>query len=318
MVADEQKELGRYFASHLKAGAARRPRACDAIDFCRGPLPSVMDDPVLLRQVLRNLFSNAVKYTARQSRPAVQLAAESMGAEVVFSVADNGVGFDQQYAGRLFGVFQRLHRLEEFEGTGIGLANVRRMIGRRMIGRHGGRVWAEARLGRWHDVLFLVADRVCTQGDVRTLKPILIVEDNAYDLEPTLNALEKPRLADEVIVTRDAEEAADYLFRRNTYADRPIGNPAAILLDLKLPKIDGLELWQMARANEETSRVPIVLLSSSREESDVENGYRPGVNAYVVKPVDFQDCMRAIQDVGLFWAMRNEPPPGNARVVQNG
>ena len=150
------------------------------------------------------------------------------------------------------------------------------------------------------------------------LKPILIVEDNPNDLELTLNALTKSRLANEVIVTRDGAEAADYLFRRGDYADRAAGNPAVVLLDLKLPKIDGLELLKMVRADEATGRTPVVLLTSSREERDVVNGYRLGVNAYVVKPVEFGEFVQAIQDLGVFWAVLNEPPPGSLRVVRNG
>lgn len=150
------------------------------------------------------------------------------------------------------------------------------------------------------------------------LKPILIVEDNPNDLELTLNALAKSRLANEVIVTRDGAEAADYLFRRNEYEGRAPGNPAVVLLDLKLPKVDGLELLKMVRENEETGRTPIVLLTSSREERDVVNGYKLGVNAYVVKPVNFGEFVQAIQDLGVFWAVLNEPPPGSARVLRNG
>ncbi len=150
------------------------------------------------------------------------------------------------------------------------------------------------------------------------LKPILIVEDDANDLALTLNALEKSRLANEVVVTRDGAEGSEYLFRRGPYEDRPVGNPAVVLLDLKLPKIDGLELLQMVRADEHTSRTPIVLLTSSREERDLIEGYRLGVNAYVVKPVDFREFVQAIQDLGVFWAVLNEPPPGSARVSRNG
>ncbi len=151
-----------------------------------------------------------------------------------------------------------------------------------------------------------------------TLKPILIVEDNPNDLELTLNALEKSRLANEVIVARDGAEAVDYLFRRGSFADRPVGNPAVVLLDLKLPKLDGLEVLRMVRADDQIGRTPVVLLTSSREERDVINGYKLGVNAYVVKPVDFAEFVQAIQDLGVFWAVLNEPPPGSARVVRNG
>jgi CheY-like chemotaxis protein len=150
------------------------------------------------------------------------------------------------------------------------------------------------------------------------LKPILIVEDNTNDLALTLNALEKSRLANEVIVVRDGAEGADYLFRRGVHAGRPAGNPAVVLLDLKLPKIDGLELLKMVREHEQTGRTPVVLLTSSREERDVVEGYRLGVNAYVVKPVEFREFVQAIQDLGVFWAVLNEPPPGSARVTRNG
>ncbi len=151
-----------------------------------------------------------------------------------------------------------------------------------------------------------------------TLKPILIVEDNPHDLELTLTALEKTRLANEVVVVRDGAEAADYLFRRGDYAQHPAGNPAVVLLDLKLPKIDGLELLRMIREDDAIGRTPVVLLTSSREERDVIQGYKLGVNAYVVKPVAFAEFVRAIQDLGVFWAVLNEPPPGSARVVRNG
>ncbi len=113
------------------------------LEFSRGPLPGVVADPQLMRQVVRNLLSNAVKYTAKQPHPRIRVEAGQDGPEWIFSVTDNGVGFDQQYAGKLFGVFQRLHHMEEFEGTGIGLANVRRIVG-----RHGGRVWARGESGR--------------------------------------------------------------------------------------------------------------------------------------------------------------------------
>ncbi len=149
------------------------------------------------------------------------------------------------------------------------------------------------------------------------LKPILIVEDNANDLALTLNALEKSRLANELVVTRDGAEAADYLFRRGVYGERVAGNPAVVLLDLKLPKIDGLELLKLIREDDVTSRTPVVLLTSSREERDVVEGYRLGVNAYVVKPVEFREFVQAIQELGVFWAVLNEPPPpGSARVAR--
>ena len=140
-------------------------------------------------------------------------------------------------------------------------------------------------------------------------KPILLVEDNPNDLELTLTALGKTGLANEVIVARDGAEARDYLFRKGPHADRAPGNPTVVLLDLKLPKIDGLELLQLIRENPDTARLPVVILTSSREERDVTAGYELGTNAYVVKPVNLQAFFKAIQDLGIFWAVLNEPMP---------
>jgi CheY-like chemotaxis protein len=148
------------------------------------------------------------------------------------------------------------------------------------------------------------------------LKPILLVEDNPHDLELTLVALERSQLANDVVVVRDGAEALDYLFRRNAHAERVAGNPAVLLLDLKLPKLDGLEVLEHVRKTEELRSIPVVMLTSSREEPDLDRAYQLGVNAYVVKPVEFKEFVGAISDLGIFWAVLNEPPPGSARVVR--
>ncbi|MBQ5941456.1 MULTISPECIES: response regulator [unclassified Massilia] len=148
------------------------------------------------------------------------------------------------------------------------------------------------------------------------LKPILLVEDNPNDLELTLIALAKSQLANEVVVVRDGAEALDYLNRRGEYSERPLGNPAVVLLDLKLPKVDGLEVLKEIRATETLRPMPVVMLTSSKEEQDLVRSYELGVNAYVVKPVDFADFLRAIADLGIFWAVLNEPPPGSRRYVK--
>ena len=145
------------------------------------------------------------------------------------------------------------------------------------------------------------------------LKPILLVEDDPRDLELTLLALERSQLANDVVVVRDGEAALDYLMRAGEYAQRPEGNPAVILLDLKLPKVNGLEVLQAVRATEPLRSVPVVMLTSSHEESDVLRSYQLGVNAYVVKPVEFGQFVGAIADLGIFWAVLNEPPPGSLR-----
>ena len=148
------------------------------------------------------------------------------------------------------------------------------------------------------------------------LKPILLVEDNPHDLELTLIALERSQLANEVIVVRDGADALDYLHARGGFASREQGNPAVVLLDLKLPKVDGLEVLAEIRASATLKSVPVVMLTSSREEQDLIRSYELGVNAYVVKPVDFHEFVRAIADLGIFWAVLNEPPPGSHRYVK--
>jgi CheY-like chemotaxis protein len=148
------------------------------------------------------------------------------------------------------------------------------------------------------------------------LKPILLVEDNPNDLELTLIALERSQLANEVVVVRDGADALDYLFLRGAYAKREQGNPAVVLLDLKLPKVDGLEVLAEIRNDSGLKSIPVVMLTSSREEQDLIRSYALGVNAYVVKPVDFQEFVRAIADLGIFWAVLNEPPPGSSRYIK--
>ena len=148
------------------------------------------------------------------------------------------------------------------------------------------------------------------------LKPILLVEDNPHDLEITLIALERSQLANEVIVVRDGADALDYLHARGSFASREQGNPAVVLLDLKLPKVDGLEVLAEIRGSATLKSIPVVMLTSSREEQDLIRSYELGVNAYVVKPVDFQEFVRAIADLGIFWAVLNEPPPGSHRYVK--
>lgn len=145
------------------------------------------------------------------------------------------------------------------------------------------------------------------------LKPILLVEDNPKDLELALLALEQSQLANDVVTVRDGVEALDYLFRQGQFAGRDEGNPAVVLLDLKLPRLDGLQVLEKIRSDDSLHSVPVVMLTTSREEKDLVKSYRLGVNAYVIKPVAFQSFVDAIQDLGVFWAVLNEPPPGSRR-----
>ena len=146
-----------------------------------------------------------------------------------------------------------------------------------------------------------------------TLGRILLVEDDPKDVELTLTALEEYHLANEVVVAGDGEEALDYLYRRGSFATRSNDNPAVLLLDLKLPKVDGLEVLQQIKSDENLKIIPVVVLTSSHEEKDMVASYRLGVNAYVVKPVDFHEFVNAIRELGVFWAIINQPPPGSIK-----
>ncbi|MBL8265564.1 response regulator [Steroidobacter sp.] len=140
------------------------------------------------------------------------------------------------------------------------------------------------------------------------LRPILLVEDNLKDIELTLAALAKCQLANDIVVARDGAEALEYLYCHGQYQDRAPGDPAVVLLDLKLPKVDGLEVLAKIKSDERTRAIPVVMLTSSREESDLIRSYELGVNAFVVKPVDFNAFFEAIQDLGMFWGVLNETP----------
>ncbi len=141
-------------------------------------------------------------------------------------------------------------------------------------------------------------------------KIILLVEDNPDDVELTLRALKKSNITNEVLVMRDGVEALDYLFATGVHADRDISiMPAVILLDLKLPKVDGLEVLRRLRANDQTKLLPVVILTSSKEERDLIDGYKLGANSYIRKPVDFAQFTEAVHQLGLYWLLLNEAPP---------
>jgi two-component system, response regulator len=147
---------------------------------------------------------------------------------------------------------------------------------------------------------------------VNVLKRILYAEDSPADVELTMAALEEHHLANEVVAVNDGVEALDYLYRRGPFASREAGNPAVVLLDLKMPRLDGLEVLRQVKSDPDLRTIPVVIMTSSREERDLVESYRLGVNAYVVKPVDFEQFVAAVKEVGMFWAVVNEPPPENA------
>lgn len=146
-----------------------------------------------------------------------------------------------------------------------------------------------------------------------TIRPILLAEDNPNDVELTLTALHSLNLANEIIVVNDGAQVMDFLLRRNGFTGRSATLPAVILLDLKMPRVDGLEALRQIRADSELKTLPIVILTSSREENDLVKGYQLGANGYVVKPVDFDQFISAVSQLGVFWALINEPPPAAGR-----
>ena len=147
---------------------------------------------------------------------------------------------------------------------------------------------------------------------LKSFKRILFVEDDPKDAELAINALNEYNLANDIQVARDGVEALDYLFRRGQYTGEPEGNPVVILLDLKMPKFDGIQVLRQIKSDENLQTIPVVIMTSSCESRDLETCYQLGANAYVVKPVKFAEFVEAVKGIGVFWAMINEPPPGRS------
>ena len=154
-------------------------------------------------------------------------------------------------------------------------------------------------------------------SDQSSLGRILLVEDSANDMALTTEALQESGLANDLTWARDGQEALDYMYRRGSFSERPAGNPAVILLDLKMPRVDGLQVLAKLKSDEQLRTVPIVMLTSSAEESDVARSYGLGVNAYVVKPVAFAQFVSALRELSSFWAVINQPPPGTVRRTES-
>ena len=150
------------------------------------------------------------------------------------------------------------------------------------------------------------------------LRPILLVEDNLGDIELTLAAWKRHHVANEIVVARHGGEALDYLHSQGQFQNRPAGHPVVVFLDLKMPKVDGLEVLRQMKGDETLKTIPVVMLTSSREESDLIKSYQMGANAYVVKPVGFEQFREAIRQLGIFWAVLNEPPPDKHREAAPG
>jgi DNA-binding response OmpR family regulator len=148
------------------------------------------------------------------------------------------------------------------------------------------------------------------------LRPILYAEDDPRDRELTLAAFSQSKLANEIVVVIDGEQALDYLYRRAAHSGRQPGSPAFVLLDLKMPKVDGLEVLRQMKGDADLSVIPVIMLTSSREERDLVMSYKSGANAYVVKPIDFGEFVKAVTEISMFWAVINEPPPESSAAAK--
>ena len=143
---------------------------------------------------------------------------------------------------------------------------------------------------------------------------VLLVEDNMHDAEMTIRSLKKVNLANNLVHVKDGEEALDFIFARGKFAGRDIDNgPKVVLLDIKMPKVDGIEVLRRLKANDATKTIPVVIMTSSKEEQDIISSYKLGVNSYVVKPVDFEGFAKAVSQLGLYWLLTNQPPLPNKK-----
>jgi signal transduction histidine kinase/CheY-like chemotaxis protein len=232
------------------------------IDWKISSLPFVECDPGLVKQVFQNLLSNALKFTRPRTRALIDIGQQEEEGPPVIYLRDNGVGFSMKYADKLFGVFQRLHRQEDFEGTGVGLATHRPEAWRAHLGR--------SRIGQRGNVLFHTgaygsiprqsSSGSCgTRNKTRRQIEILLVEDNENDVELTLHALRREGLINQIQISRDGEEALDFLFCDGAYADRCFeSQPKLVLLDLKLPEVDGMEVLRRLKSDPRTRTIPVV------------------------------------------------------------
>ena len=143
---------------------------------------------------------------------------------------------------------------------------------------------------------------------MKSIKKILLVDDSPNDRELIITALQENNISNPVDTVDDGEEALDYLYKRGKFTDLPIGSPAVVLLDINMPKLSGLDVLEKIKSDDKLKSIPVVMLTSSREETDLVKSYRKGVNAYVVKPVDFEDFFKAVRELGIFWAIINETP----------
>jgi CheY-like chemotaxis protein len=255
---------------------------------------------------LANLLGNAWKFTAKRPRATIEFGCAEHEGETVYSVRDDGAGFDATYADKLFGAFQRLHSTSEFEGAGIGLATVPRVT-HRLVAASG----PKAQSTREPPFALLYQQREKRQHNG---KIILLVEDSPDDALLTLRALKKNNILNEVVVVNDGAQALDYLFGMGEYASRDARvMPQLVLLDLQVPNVEGLQVLRRLRNDSRTKLLPVVILTSSDEEQDIVSSYQLGANSYIRKPVDSAQFTEAVQQLRLYWLVLNQGPPSEGK-----
>jgi two-component system response regulator len=263
-------------------------------------MPVCNGDPALLEIVWTNLLANAIKFTAGREPARITVGVEEVDGNVAYFVRDNGVGFDMTHAAKLFGVFERpAEESSRAPASAWRRSSHLQPPWRNSLGESGARARG--------DFLFHRRRRktMIERGPVE----ILLVEDNQSDAKLTQRALVKNNIVNRIEHVRDGQAAIDYLFRQGEYSDRDPAGPRVVLLDIKLPKVDGLEVLRRIRADARTASLPVVLLTSSNEERDIVRGYSLHANSYIVKPVDFLKFTEAVRSIGLSWLLVNTAPP---------
>ena len=255
-----------------------------------------------LVQIVTNLLTNAVKFVAPGVLPKVRIWAENRAEYVRLWVEDNGIGIAADHRARIFNVFERLHGEEEsYPGTGIGLAMVRKGVER----REAGRAWSR----RLEREVASGSNYPGREGPSMSHETILLAEDNSTDALIVHAPVRKSALLNPVQVVDDGDKAVAYLGGQGVYADRELyPPPVLLLLDLKLPRRSGLEILEWLRRQEGLKRLPVVVLTSSKENADVNRAYDLGANSYLVKPVDFDPLLEMVKALGLYWVVMNQKP----------